>query len=237
MTDILYRKLTAWPQRDTAERKSRYVFSVGYANTLKQLEDELDKIDATDVVLEGFIPVNKIRRDGWPLSDTPSPHPGLRLSWQSRLVGTGELMTDEYNTWPANLRAIGLTLEALRAVGRYGAMTKKQQYKGLIEPPPKPAPSKPAPSKPDPPKTPAPLTQTLAKHIDPGPFKSVQRAAQWLSLWTDWAASDVLSNSVAARSAYNAAALDLHPDTGGTHELFLRLSEAKALLDSYHSEW
>lgn len=40
---------------------------------------------------------------------------------------------DKYNDWEANLRAIALTLEHLRAVERYGATTEKQeQYTGWL---------------------------------------------------------------------------------------------------------
>ena len=37
---------------------------------------------------------------------------------------------DKYSNWQANLRAIALSLEALRAEDRYGVTRRAEQYKG-----------------------------------------------------------------------------------------------------------
>lgn len=232
MTAIMYRKLDSWPQRSTSDRKSRSQFRTSYPDMLKHIEYEMERIDATDIVLEGFIPVNKIRRDGWPLSDTPAPHPGLRLSWQSQTHGPGELITDEYETWPANLRAVGLTLEALRAVGRYGAMARKQQYKGLVaSPKPPPAPSPPA-AKPGPPKMPA---------LDPAAERALN-AARFIARHGGGAAAEVLTSLDKLTASYKNAAANLHPDRQPHSErerftkLFQSLQTAKEVMDKHHKE-
>jgi hypothetical protein len=38
--------------------------------------------------------------------------------------------TDAYDGWQANVRAIALSMQALRAVDRYGVSTKGEQYRG-----------------------------------------------------------------------------------------------------------
>ena len=214
MIECFYRKLAAWPQRDTTERKSKYQFKATYADTLKALEYELDRIEATDVILEGLLTSTKMRRDGWPLTDTAFTHPGMRLSWQSNLVGPGELMTDEYETWQANLRAIALTMEALRAVGRWGTMKRRQQYKGLL-----------------PSSSPAPNT---------GTFMSYQQAASYISEMAGGGAgmeaSVILASSLSLRAVYRLAARNLHPDKqSGDHEKFVRLETARQMVEEYQS--
>ena len=229
MNKILYRKLDSWPQRNTSERKSRASFRTSYPDTLAHVEYELDRINATDVALDGFVPTTKTRRDGWPLSDTPALHPGLRLSWQSATHGPGELMTDEYETWPANLRAIGLTLEALRAVGRYGAMARKQQYKGLLaSPPPAPPPSAARTS-------PAPAADPSAERL--------LNAARFIARHGgNTSAQTLLLDDTVAAQAYKTAAKNLHPDGQPASEndrftrLFQQLQTAKTLLDKHHKE-
>lgn len=118
-------------------------FKASLSTTLADLEHELQMIDATDAVLELAVTPRDVRKDGTLRADARRPaHPGVRLSFQSP-HGALSFTCDTYESrwagqmpdWQANLRAIVLTLEALRAVERHGA-TKGQQYSGFAALPP-----------------------------------------------------------------------------------------------------
>jgi hypothetical protein len=73
--------------------------------------------------------------DQWRLSGTlranaRTNHPGAEVSFEAdgrRLI----FFTDAYPSVAANLRAIGLGLDALRAVDRYGITSTGEQYAGF----------------------------------------------------------------------------------------------------------
>ena len=120
----------------SAQRKP-ILFKATWTRTIKDLTYELGYLDGTDVILELAVQSNKIRLDGMLKADAKVTHPGVRMSFQSR-HGALSYTCDTYEAryygqmpdWQANVRAIGLTLEALRTVDRYGA-TKGEQYSGF----------------------------------------------------------------------------------------------------------
>lgn len=120
-----------------AHKRKPGSFRASYANTLDLLEYELDKLRATNIVVEAFFSRHQLRNDGWPLSKAVPTAPGLILSFTGK---TGELSfpCDTYRTYDDNLRAIALALEALRAVDRYGVTQHAEQYKGWAKLPPAP---------------------------------------------------------------------------------------------------
>jgi hypothetical protein len=75
-----------------------------------------------------------IRQDGQPRANARARiHPGVEISFDSRDHGRQTFATDEYDDWQDNVRAIALSLEALRAVERWG-VSKGRQYTGLRPP-------------------------------------------------------------------------------------------------------
>lgn len=116
-------------------------FKAEWWQTEAQLQRELDYLDATDAVLEIAVQPHHVKVNGELRANVPKdlPHPGVRLSFKSK-HGDLSYSCDTYAAryygqmadWQANLRAIVLTLEALRAVDRYGA-TKGEQYAGFKE--------------------------------------------------------------------------------------------------------
>lgn len=129
--------LTDWTIFTTPEHKRRRAqFSASWSSTLEQLRKELEHLKATDVVLEIDVKPGNIRQDGMMRADAKVNHPGVRLSFQTREHGALSRTCDTYNAcwdmspWQANVRAIVLTLEALRAVDRYGA-SSGEQYVGF----------------------------------------------------------------------------------------------------------
>jgi len=72
-----------------------------------------------------------IRLDGWPRAAAQPPaHPGVEVSFDS---SRGRLVyaTDVCELWQHNVRAVGLGLEALRAVDRHGITRSGEQYAGF----------------------------------------------------------------------------------------------------------
>ena len=130
--DLRFHPLTEWPARPTpaAQRKSRYSFRARWDSTLELLEIELGHLRATDVIISAGLRPADIRIDGWPRSNAAEPaHPGVILSFASK-HGPLRYLTDRYDGWKANVRAIALGLEALRAVDRYGITERGEQYVG-----------------------------------------------------------------------------------------------------------
>jgi len=133
MIDCRFKPIENWPSKPTPSWSRQYSrFKAGWQATLDLLERELNHLGAKDISVEGFFFINDIRNDGWPKSSARPTQPGVILSFttnQGRMV----MPCDRYTAWEANLRAIALTLEHLRAVERYGATTEKQeQYTGWL---------------------------------------------------------------------------------------------------------
>lgn len=116
-----------------ARRSSQ--FSAAWSDTLFELGREVEHLKGRDAVLEVACSVADLRKDGQLRSTAKLWHPGVRLSFTTP-DGLMSFTCDTYETrpsgdsWKHNARAIAKTLEALRAVDRYGA-TKGEQYAGF----------------------------------------------------------------------------------------------------------
>lgn len=74
---------------------------------------------------------DEIRLDGRPRANARPRTPAVRISFESR-HGSLTYATDRFDDWRDNLRAIALSLEALRAVDRYGVNKGGEQYLGFM---------------------------------------------------------------------------------------------------------
>jgi hypothetical protein len=110
-------------------------------------------------------------------------------------------MTDAFDDWQENIRAIALGLEALRKVDRYGITSRGEQYTGW-----------------------------KALPSGEGEVYNVLTAANFLSVHGGMPASVIIADSDMRKVAYRRAAQKLHPDKGGDPALFNRLQKAKELL-------
>jgi hypothetical protein len=78
-------------------------------------------------VLQVDLAERDIRVDGLPRSNARyGSHPGAIVSFDSRR-GPLRYATDEFTEWKANLRAVALSLKALRDVDRYGVSKRGEQ--------------------------------------------------------------------------------------------------------------
>jgi hypothetical protein len=125
-----FRPITAWPREETAKRQAT-PFAASWDRTITDLQRELDHIEAeSPVVFQVDVHEADIRLDGIPRSAARWYSPRVILSFDSSLVGSLSYPCDTYNHWQANVRAISLTLTALRSIERYGAAGLHEQYTG-----------------------------------------------------------------------------------------------------------
>lgn len=130
-----YRPLPTWPHPVTPadRRRSRWTFKASWSDTLRLLEDELWRIDGRNVVIGIGLREGDVRKDGLPRADArPVSHPGVELTFDSRF-GRLTYATDAHELWQHNVRAIALSLQALRAVDRYGVSRRGEQYAGWAQ--------------------------------------------------------------------------------------------------------
>lgn len=203
MLDATFRPLGEWPGQPTASyARQGSRFRSTYKQTLDLLESELGAIDAKDVVIQIALSSRDIRNDGWPRSGARPGQPGVVLSFV-RGKEALQFACDTFDDWEANLRAIGKTLEALRAVDRYGATKGGEQYRGWAQLPPGEGYR--------PPDAPAMTRET---------------AAAFLAEHSGITAQAILMDGAVRDIARMRATQKLHPDRGGDQEQFLRLTRA-----------
>jgi hypothetical protein len=197
--------LAAFPGGARKTRRASTVFSSKYQRTLDRLTHELNLLKAIDVIIQAGYARTDIRNDGWPRSQAKPAHPAVVLSFRSREASQEySFPCDTFSSFEHNLHAIAFTLEALRAVNRYGVTRGHEQYKGFaqIEAPP-----------------------------DPSRW-TVEAAAAWLQPYTP--GFPILHSADNYRNAYRAAARRLHPDVSANTPDWGRLQEAKRLLDAHY---
>jgi hypothetical protein len=188
-----------WPGRPCRETRDA-TFRVGYDAVLKDLSYELERLSASDVVLQLNLVATAAgsRRayDGWPRAGTRTRLPGVLLGFRGTAgCGSVQFAADTFSAWDDNLRAIGLTLQRLRDVERYGAVTGGQQYRGFAALPPAPA---------------------------PPTVLSIDSAARMLSelCGGKYSAASILGSVADLKAAYREASYMTHSDLGGSDEKF-----------------
>jgi hypothetical protein len=203
---ISFRPLSAWGHPETRSRKPSYTFRAPWSATLALLQREIRALSGDQVVIGAFLKETDIRLDGFPRSDAKRPaHPGVELSFDSR-HGRLVYATDVYDGWEANLRAIALGLQALRAVDRYGVASRGEQYAGW-----------------------------RALPSGTGGPNTVEQAwaflEELLEVDLDPPENDRELAKAFAKSLLREAAKKAHPDTGGDAETFRKFENAKRILE------
>lgn len=205
LPNVRFRPIEVWPGRLLRwDERRRAQFRASWPKTVDLMNRELANLQAEDVVLQLALRERDIRLDGYPRADARADHPGVILAFKSR-YGPLQYATDTFDDWQDNIRAIALGLEALRAVDRYGVTKRGEQYRGWQ--------ALPAPAG-------GPMTVEAAAR-----FIAEQATAAGFPVDPD----DVLGPF--RQDAYRAAARQAHPDTGGDHTTFVRLQEAKRVLN------
>jgi hypothetical protein len=116
-----------WPlahPRTRSDLRRRALFQVDFVQARTQLLKELDRLRAGDVVLSSNVP---LRRDGLPaVPDREPDDPGVAVYF-TRGGRPFVLACDAFERVRWNLRAIGATIEALRAIERHGSTSMLDQ--------------------------------------------------------------------------------------------------------------
>jgi len=128
--------LDNWPRPDTSPRRSSWVFRTKWDDTLDQLAYEVGQLGGEEITLRLVCDPRDLRKDGMLRSQATVGHVGVILHIETD-DGPLEFGTDAYDGagwnrpgWQANVHAIALSLEKLRAVDRYG-VTQRSQYAGF----------------------------------------------------------------------------------------------------------
>lgn len=114
-------------------------FDSTWTKTVTLLGREIDLLGGRDVVIECDVREQDIRNDGMLRANARADSPAVVVAFDTRNHGAMLYRCDRFDTrwsdqgpaWQQNARAIALTLEALRAVDRYGATETGQQYAGF----------------------------------------------------------------------------------------------------------
>ena len=142
MIDARFVPITEWPGVETpAYRQKRAPFRAAYAKTLDLLETELAHLNAKEILIQAYLRREDIRNDGWPRSAARPTKPGVVLTFEVKPAGQVQRVImsfpcDRFDGWEDNLRAIALSLQALRMVDRYGVTRNNEQYRGFTALPP-----------------------------------------------------------------------------------------------------
>jgi hypothetical protein len=196
------RPLGLWGRPTTDPRASASRFRAGWFDTIDHLTREVDLLGGDLIAVQVDAEAADIRRDGMLRSRARVGFPGVKISFASRF-GPLTYATDAYDHWQANVRAVALALEALRAVDRYGVTSTGEQYRGWTAIADKPA------------------EKTL----------SADEAAGLLAEWTlpKCRPQDLRTEDQANR-AFRAASRVHHPDVGGSADAFRLISSARDVL-------
>ncbi|MBF6570537.1 MAG: hypothetical protein IVW54_16845 [Candidatus Binataceae bacterium] len=131
MIDLRFRPLKAWPKEQRPLAMLRDAFKTGWPATLEKLEHELKKQGAANIEIAAGFGMGDIRNDGWPMTGRKPGHPGVILSFTTD-QGKLTFPCGNYARYEANVHAIALTLENLRAIDRYG-VSHGQQFAGFAQ--------------------------------------------------------------------------------------------------------
>lgn len=176
--------------------RTRAPFTATWTSTLDLLDREIRQLGGKSWVLQVDVSDHWIRQDGGLHAKAVPASPAVRIVFDCA-YGTLNYACDRYTRWQDNVRAIALSLEALRRVDRYGVAQSGEQYRGWTEIAAEPA------------------TMTRAQ------------AAEFLAYWSGMQAAQA---AAAPKSAWQQAAKRAHPDAGGDHDTFVRLTAARDLL-------
>jgi hypothetical protein len=206
MIDFVFRPIERWPQEPTPHyRQKKATFRVAYEKLLRELTHELSMLGVRKAYIQVDVTDRDIRQDGHLRSDSKPNTARVIVSAETK-HGPISLPCDTYRHWKDNLRAISLSLEALRAVDRHGVTKRGEQYRGLKQ-----------------------------LSAGTGPLNS-EEAARFLSQHSTTPPSAILQSQDLYERARRDAALKLHPDKGGEISTWHIYQKAIALLDHHHEE-
>lgn len=227
--DVQFETLEQWPYGGTGRGGRNSPFKASYPKTLALLSDELRRMNARYVRLETGHRGEDIRMDGLPKVNAKTPRfDGVCLSFEMR-TPTGkkdekgrileayelfEFPCATFGYWEDNLRAIALTLKAIRETKKYGVgrLDRDVHYAGFKH------------------------KRVEAQTGTPVNGKmDVDAAAAVLAACAEggWTAEVIQRSRDEMEKAYRAAAKNTHPDYGGTDHSMARVNLAAQVLRAH----
>lgn len=206
-----FRPLQHWDRPVTPARASSGRFRAEWKSTQELLGKEVEQLGGRLVVLQIDATEADLRLDGMLRSNAKVRFPGVRISFES-IYGSLTYATDAYDRvynqdppgWQANIRAIALALQALRAVDRYGVTSSGEQYRGWSA-------------------ISAHSTETTMTREQAADLLAGDPAVPAT-------AADLIKDRNLVSTVFRRLARRHHPDYGGDPELFRRLIAARDLL-------
>lgn len=203
--------LAGWDKPKTEMRKGSHTFKAAWDDTLSLLKAEVDMLGSLLAVVQIDVQRGDIRRDGMLKVGAKVGFPGVKVSFESN-HGSLTYATDVYEKqygwampgWQANVRAIALGLQALRAVDRYGITRSGEQYRGFTA-----------------------LSDKPAGHDELTVADAVLVFGD--ALGRSFTLAD-LSTKDAIGIHFRAAARGHHPDAGGSDQVFQLITKARDVL-------
>jgi hypothetical protein len=181
-------------------------FTASLTSTIEILATELNALDGRAIIVELDLRDRDIRLDGLPRADARPSHDGVAVSFESRF-GPLRYVTAEFTArwqtpaWQANLRAIALGMQALRAVDRYGVSKRGEQYQGY---------------------------RAIPQSTDPA--DQVVTAEQAFIVLSQASGLSMEQVKITPDYAIVQAIKRSHPDTGGDEDEFRRVIRAREIL-------
>jgi hypothetical protein len=132
--ELLVRPLAAWPGPQTpANRRDNggRFLKVTPGAALDSLREELGHIRAKDCRIQLDVRDREITRYGELRADARPSSPGVVVYATHPRQGDIRFANDTFARWHHNVRAIAMTLEALRGIARWGAVRDEQQFAGF----------------------------------------------------------------------------------------------------------
>lgn len=162
---------------------------------------------ATHVVLSTNI---ELRRDGLPKVTRAQPDDKGVAVYFTRDGKQQCIPCDQWNKVEDNIQAIRKTVQALRGIERWGAKSfVDAAFMGFQALPPA-------------------SSETEQMSAEQAALFIAQHGGHSASAGSD--EYDLIDNPTLRNAVYKKAAKKLHPDAGGSHDLFQRLQEAKRIL-------
>lgn len=116
-----------WPPgrpRKPAVLRTEAAFQVGFARSRDEMLNELRLLRAGSVIISTNVP---LRRDGLPYADFRQPDDPAVAVYFQRHGKPYVIACDSYRKVEHNMRAVGVTVEALRSIARHGATEMLEQ--------------------------------------------------------------------------------------------------------------
>lgn len=204
-------------------RRQGTPFTAGWRDTLTLLEREINHLapGVPEVVLMVDVEERHLRLDGSVRADARPNSPAVVIAFESKQHGPMRWESDEYADvytrgyllgWQSNVRAVALTMQALRAVDRWGVARSGQQYAGWKQL-----------------GAGGPISLGAAMTVDEA-ARLLADAAGGMYAWESLVPGVHPLGRDRIADAYRRAAKAFHPDAGGDEETFKRLTEARDLL-------